>query len=388
MRKDFLQDRRGDFAAASTAVGQFCQSNTHKLIFVKPSGIATVAHLSEYSEIIDARTPSEFVEDHIPGAINLPVLDDEERARVGTLHKQASAFDAKKVGAALVSRHIAEHLERYFQDKPAGYKPLVYCWRGGNRSGSMAHVLQKVGFKAAQLDGGYKAYRRTVIAELETLPARLSFQVICGPTGCGKSRLLQSLHARGAQILDLENLAAHRGSLLGSLPDKSQPSQKGFESRIWWQLRQLDPAKPVFVESESKKIGNLRVPDALLAAMRNGRSIWIEATIDQRIAILLEEYAHFLESPENLLEQIAHLTPLRGHEMVDRWKILIGQKQWGQFVRDMLLSHYDPAYQKSLGRNYGADQTCAAFAMTGIGNEDFDLLAMKILDSGSLENDA
>jgi tRNA 2-selenouridine synthase len=344
--------------------------------------------LSEYSEIIDARTPSEFAEDHIPGAINLPVLDDEERARVGTLHKQASAFDAKKVGAALVSRHIAEHLERYFHDKPVGYKPLVYCWRGGNRSGSMAHVLQKVGFKAAQLDGGYKAYRRTVIAELEQLPARLSFQVICGPTGCGKSRLLQSLHARGAQVLDLEDLAAHRGSLLGSLPDKYQPSQKGFESQLWWQLKQFDPGEPVFVESESKKIGSLRVPDALLTAMRNGRSIWIEATIDQRAAILLEEYAHFLASPESLLEQIAHLIPLRGREMVDRWKILIEKRQWDQFVRDMLLSHYDPAYQKSLGRNYGTGLTCAAFPLTGIGNKDFDLLALKVLDSSSLENDA
>ena len=355
---------------------------------MKPSGTATVAHLSEYSEIIDARTPSEFAEDHIPGAINLPVLDDEERARVGTLHKQASAFDAKKVGAALVSRHIANYLEQYFHDKPAGYKPLVYCWRGGNRSGSMAHVLQKVGFKASQLDGGYKAYRRTVIAELEQIPAQFGFRVICGPTGCGKSRLLQSLHARGAQVLDLESLAAHRGSLLGSLPDQPQPSQKSFESRIWWQLRQLDPTRPVFVESESKKIGNLRVPDALLSAVRNGRIIWIEATIDQRAAILLEEYAHFLASPENLLEQIAHLIPLRGHEMVERWKTLIGHKLWDEFVRDMLLSHYDPAYQKSLGRNYGVDQTCTVFSLTGIGNEDFDQLALKILDSGSLENDA
>lgn len=355
---------------------------------MKPSGTATVAHLSEYSEIIDARTPSEFAEDHIPGAINLPVLDDEERARVGTLHKQASAFDAKKVGAALVSRHIADHLERYFHDKPAGYKPLVYCWRGGNRSGSMAHVLQKVGFKASQLDGGYKAYRRTVITELEQLPARLSFQVICGPTGCGKSRLLQSLHARGAQVLDLENLAAHRGSLLGGLPGQPQPGQKSFESRLWWQLRQLDPAKPVYVESESKKIGNLRVPDALLTAMRGGRSIWIDATIDRRAAILLEEYAHFLTSPEILLDQIAHLTPLRGHEMIDRWRLLIQNSQWDQFVRDMLLSHYDPAYQKSLGRNYGKDQTCAVFSLTGIGAEDFNLLAMKILESVVLENDA
>jgi tRNA 2-selenouridine synthase len=315
------------------------------------------------------------------------VLDDEERVRVGTLHKQVSPFEAKKVGAALVSRHIAEHLEQHFKVKPAGYKPLVYCWRGGNRSGSMTHVLQKVGFKASQLDGGYKAYRRAVIAELGQMPSRFSFQVICGPTGCGKSRLLQALQARGAQVLDLENLAAHRGSLLGSLPGLPQPSQKYFESLIWWQIRQFDPAKPVYVESESKKIGGLRVPDALLNEMRNGRSIWLEATIEQRVELLLEEYGHYLAAPENLQDQIAHLTPLRGHEMIDRWTALIQNNKWDEFVRDMLLSHYDPAYQKSLGRNYGIGQTHSTFSLTGIRKKDFDLLASEILEPATLENE-
>jgi tRNA 2-selenouridine synthase len=352
---------------------------------VKPSGTATVAHLPEYSEIIDARTPAEFAEDHIPGAINLPVLDDEERVRVGTLHKQVSPFEAKKVGAALVSRHIAEHLEGHFQDKPAGYKPLVYCWRGGNRSGSMAHVLQKVGFKAAQLDGGYKAYRRAVIADLEQTPGRFSFKVICGPTGCGKSRLLQALNDRGAQVLDLEDLAAHRGSLLGDLPGKPQPSQKYFESQIWWQLKRFDTAKPVFVESESKKIGKLRVPDALLTAMRGGHSLWIEANIEQRVTLLLGEYGHFLDSPESLLEQISHLTPLRGHEIVDHWKFLIHAGQWREFVRDMLANHYDPAYLKSLGKNYGNGPAPVSFSLAGISARDFDRLAGKILESVSLE---
>ncbi|NWG38844.1 MAG: tRNA 2-selenouridine(34) synthase MnmH [Hydrogenophilaceae bacterium] len=354
---------------------------------MNPSGTATLAHLSEYSEIIDARTPAEFAEDHIPGAINLPVLDDEERVRVGTLHKQVSPFEAKKVGAALVSRHIAEHLETHFHDKPAGYKPLIYCWRGGNRSGSMAHVLQKVGFKAAQLDGGYKAYRRTVITELEQLPGHFGFEVICGPTGCGKSRLLRALSALGAQVLDLESLAVHRGSLLGRLPGQLQPSQKRFESRIWWQLRQFDPAKPVFVESESKKIGNLRVPDALLTAMRGGKGVWIEAVLDQRVTLLLEEYGHFLDSPEILLEQIAHLLPLRGHEVINRWRALIENRQWKEFVRDMLLNHYDPAYMKSLGKNYGSGTTCPAFSLAGVESSDFDTLSGKILESSQQTNE-
>ncbi len=347
---------------------------------MKNTGVATVAQLSEYTEIIDARTPSEYAEDHIPGAINLPVLDDEERARVGTLHKQVSAFEAKKAGAALVSRHIADHLERYFAAKPVGYKPLIYCWRGGNRSGAMAHVLQKIGFKAGQLDGGYKNYRRTVVAELDTLPARLGFRVICGPTGCGKSRLLQALQAKGAQVLDLEALAAHRGSLLGDLPNQPQPGQKWLESSIWWQLKQFDPARPVFVESESRKIGRLRVPDALLAAIRSGRSIWLEVAMEHRIKLLLEEYAHFLSSPETLLEQISLLSPLRGHETVERWNELIRQRRWAEFVQDMLENHYDPAYRKSLGKNYGERADNFEFTLSGTSPGDFDRLADAILE--------
>jgi tRNA 2-selenouridine synthase len=381
--KYFLQNGGRDFAAASAAVGQFGQSNTHCWHFVKNSGVVTVAQLSEFTEVIDARTPSEYAEDHIPGAINLPVLDDEERARVGALHKQASAFEAKKTGAALVSRHIANHLEQYFATKPVGYKPLIYCWRGGNRSGSMAHVLQKIGFKAAQLDGGYKNYRRAVVAELDTLPALFSFRVICGPTGCGKSRLLQALHVKGAQVLDLEALAAHRGSLLGDLPDQPQPSQKWLESSIWWRLKQFDPAKPVYVESESKKIGRLRVPDALLAAIRSGQSIWLEAPMEQRVKLLLEEYAHFLSSPEALLVQIAHLSPLRGHETIKRWTDLIRQGQWAEFVQDMLENHYDPAYQKSLGKNYIERKDSLKFPLPGISPDHFERLAAAILEKNA-----
>lgn len=347
---------------------------------MKNSGAATVAQISEYTEIIDARTPNEYAEDHIPGAINLPVLDNEERVRVGTLHKQASAFEAKKVGAALVSRHIADYLEQYFASKPAGYKPLVYCWRGGNRSGSMAHVLQKVGFKAGQLDGGYKNYRRAVIAELETLPAQFRFCVICGPTGCGKSRLLQALQAKGAQVLDLEALAAHRGSLLGDLPDQPQPSQKWLESLIWWQLKQFDPARPVYVESESKKIGKLRVPDMLLATIRSSRSIWLDVPMEQRVKLLLEEYEHFLSSPAMLLAQIGHLAELRGHETIARWRDLIQQARWAEFVRDMLENHYDPSYRKSLDKNYSEGQDSLRFTLPGTGPEDFAGLADVILE--------
>ena len=280
---------------------------------------ATVAELSAFDEIIDTRSPGEFAEDHIPGAINLPVLSDAERERVGTLYKQVSSFEAKKVGAALVSRNIAQHLETWFANKPRSYRPLVYCWRGGSRSGAMTHILQKIGFVAMQLDGGYKAYRRHVVAELARLPALFSYRVVSGPTGSGKSRLLLALASEGAQVLDLEVLAAHRGSLLGALPGQAQPGQKSFESAVWFALNGFDPARPVFVESESKKIGALRVPDALITAMHASPCLQLDVPLDARVQLLTEDYTHFLHDPETINRQLGYLTTLRGGETIAEW---------------------------------------------------------------------
>lgn len=308
--------------------------------------------LNTFDAIIDVRSESEYAEDHIPGAINCPVLHDEERVEVGTLYKQVSAFEAKKRGAALVSRNIAAHLDALFQDKPRGWKPLVYCWRGGNRSGSLAHVLARIGWPAIQLDGGYKEYRRHVSAALDELPAAFDFQVICGPTGSGKSLLLQSLAAQGAQVLDLEALAAHRGSVLGHLPDEAQPSQKMFESRIWQVLRSLEPGRPVYVESESKKIGDLRVPEALMDAMRSSPCISLSLSRDNRVALLMREYLHFVQAPERLTMQLSYLTALHGREKIARWQAMAEQGDIAPLVHALLEEHYDPAYQRSIGRNF------------------------------------
>lgn len=314
--------------------------------------VATVADLFSFDEVIDVRSPGEFAEDRAPGAISLPVLDDAERARVGTLYKQVSAFEAKKVGAALVSRNIARHLETHFADKPRTYRPLVYCWRGGSRSGAMTHILQKIGFAAVQLEGGYKAYRRHVVAELARLPATLHYRVVCGPTGSGKSRLLAALEQAGAQVLDLEALAAHRGSLLGALPGAPQPAQKGFESAVWSALARFDPARPVYVESESRRIGALTVPEALIAAMRASSCLRIEAPLAARVTLLTEDYAHFLAEPETLNARLAHLAELRGSETVAAWQAMARAGAWSELVSALLEQHYDPAYRKSLAQNY------------------------------------
>jgi len=276
------------------------------------SNAVTVAQLDAFDEVIDVRSPAEFALDHVPEAVNCPVLDDAERAQIGTLYKQVSPFDAKKLGAALVSKNIARHIEERFRGRESDWRPLVYCWRGGQRSAAMAHVLREVGWKAATLEGGYRAYRREVMAQLEALPARFRFRVVCGATGSGKSRLLEALALRGAQVLDLERLACHRGSLLGELPGEPQPSQKMFDSLVWGALRRLDPARPVFVEAESKKIGQLQVPTALLERMREGECLRLEVPALERVRFLIEEYRHFLGEPAALKERLQCLTTRAG----------------------------------------------------------------------------
>jgi tRNA 2-selenouridine synthase len=343
-------------------------------------GLATVAALDAYDEVIDARSPSEYAEDHVPGAINLPVLDDAERARVGTLYKQDSPFTAKKLGAALVSRNIARHLETHFADRPRHYRPLVYCWRGGSRSGALVHVLRSIGWEAAQLEGGYKAYRRAVVADLATLPERLRFIVVCGRTGVGKSRLLRGLAELGAQVLDLEGLAAHMGSVLGAYPDRPQPPQKLFESRVWHALRHFDPRQPVFVESESKKIGNLHTPEALLQRMRASPCLTLEAELPVRIALLKEEYRHFLADHAALARQLDCLTRLLGRERIAHWQQLAASGAWDELVGELLVNHYDPAYARSLGRNYAAATEAEVFRLDAATPEASLALARAVLE--------
>jgi tRNA 2-selenouridine synthase len=315
---------------------------------------ATVAQLAEFDEIIDVRSEAEFAEDHIPGAVNCPVLDDQQRAEVGTLYQRVSSFEAKKIGAALVSANIARHLRERFRDRPREWKPLVYCWRGGSRSGAFAHVLRQVGWQVGQLDGGYKAYRRAVVADLDRLPARFRWKVVCGLTGSGKSRLLRALRECGGQILDLEALAAHRGSVLGNLPEEPQPSQKMFESTIWAALRNYSASQPVYVEAESKKIGDLRVPEALIDAMWQGECVLLEAPLRVRVALLKQEYAHFLEHPQTLVRKLECLTRLYGHGTIQKWRGFALNRHWDELIEDLLTTHYDPAYTRSTLKHYPA----------------------------------
>ena len=338
-------------------------------------------NFSDFDAIIDARTPAEFAEDHIPGAISAPVLYDVERAEVGTLYKQVSAFEAKKVGAELIARNVARHIKILFSDKAKTWRPLVYCWRGGKRSGAMAQVLREIGWEAKTLEGGYKAYRRWVVAQLETVPSGFNFIVIHGPTGSGKSRLLAALARQGGQVLDLEGLAAHRGSVLGGLPNQPQPAQKMFESRVLAALQRLDASRPVFVEGESKKIGELQVPDALIAGMRASPCIRVETAIETRVTLLMEEYGHFLTDQRALAAQLDCLVALHGREKIAEWKALGERGEFREGVRRLLLQHYDPAYKRSSLRNFVQLANAREVRIASPDEASFDAAAEELLEA-------
>ncbi len=330
--------------------------------------------------VIDVRSPGEFAEDHLPGAVNFPVLTDTERIQVGSIYKQRSAFEAKKIGAALVARNIARHIENSFLDKPKGWKPLIYCWRGGSRSGAMVHVMRSIGWPALQLAGGHKGWRGQVIAELAILPEKFSFQVVCGRTGSGKSRLLEALNEVGKQVLDLEKLALHRGSVLGDLPGAPQPAQKLFESRIWAELSAFDASRPVYVEAESKKVGSLRVPEALILRMRESPCIEVKTPDALRVHLLREEYAHLNTDKALLFAKLDCLTALHSAAKIADWKALASSGKWDEFVADMLSHHYDPAYARSMFKNFVYAEKATPLPVKDISAAHFSKLARTLVN--------
>lgn len=315
-------------------------------------GVATVAQLSGFDEIIDARTPAEFAEDHIPGAINLPVLDNEQRIIVGTMYKQQSAFDARRLGGALVAANISQHMLTALKDKPKNWRPLIYCWRGGQRSGSFATWLRMVGWDACQIEGGYKAFRHHVIAEIERIVPTLDLRIVCGPTGSAKTRVLEALAGLGAQTLDLEDLAAHKGSVLGGLPDRPQPAQKHFETTLCARMQVLDPARPVYVEAESRKIGLVFVPEPLILAMRRAPCVMIDASRDARLDFLVRDYAYLGDDIATLQNNLHRLREHQSRETLERWTQLAAARALPTLFGELIDLHYDPLYRRSQHGNY------------------------------------
>jgi tRNA 2-selenouridine synthase len=315
----------------------------------RPVGIDQIA---EFDIVIDARSPSEFALDHLPGAINCPSLDDDERRIVGTIYKQQSAFDARRVGGAMVAANLARHLREQFADKPSNWRPLVYCWRGGMRSGSMVQWLRLVGWDAQQLAGGYKRFRGHVIAQIEAIAPQLPLHVLCGPTGSAKTALLHALSAQGAQVLDLEGLAVHKGSVLGKVPGTPQPSQKRFETQLAMQLQALDLSRPVFVEAESRKIGQISLPTPLLERLRASPCIEIVASPEARLDYLLRDYVYLGDDGPRLAETLGQLHGLQANETIARWQAWAVAGELHPLFAELMSLHYDPLYMRSQNGNY------------------------------------
>lgn len=299
-----------------------------------------------FETLIDVRSPSEFTLDHVPGAVNFPSLSNDERARVGTLYKQKSPFEARKVGAALMARNIANAVEHPLFEKDRTWRPLIYCWRGGQRSHGFATILRQIGWRAEVLEGGYQSYRRLVHDALYDLAIPSPVILLDGNTGTAKTEILGRLVGMGVQVIDLEGMANHRGSLLGARTNE-QPSQKRFESALAGALVTLDPNRPVLIEAESNRIGRLILPPRLWDAMRRAPRIEIRAPLEERARYLLRAYADIRAVPDWFCDRLQPLRHYRGHKVVDRWESLLEAGEMIPLALSLMQEHYDPAYEKS-----------------------------------------
>lgn len=327
--------------------------------------INQISEKNDCSEIIDVRSENEFMEDHIPGAINLPVLNNQEREKVGTIYKHISPFEARKIGASLIAKNISYFLETYFSEKDKNYVPLIYCWRGGQRSNSLAIILSQIGWHIKVLEGGYKTYRQYVRQKLEILPLEFNYNILSGLTGTGKTNLLHQLSKQGYQVLDLEKIANHRGSLLGKEWEKKidyQPSQKYFDSLLLQQFQSFELTKSIWVESESYKIGEVYIPSKLWHKMKESPCFELQLPLRERVNFLLREYTYLITYPNILKNRLTHLKSRYGKDKIDDWFRWIDQKQWFNLVQDLLITHYDPAYRQSLKKTYNRFEKIISFS--------------------------
>jgi tRNA 2-selenouridine synthase len=338
-----------------------------------------VRELADYSLVIDARSPREYKDDHIPGAVNLPVVDDEQYAQVGTTHK-SDKHAAYLIGVEHSLRNIAAQIKPLISRYGPGDRMLVYCFRGGKRSRLWADNLRTIGFEVDVLAGGWKQYRQWVRESLAQLSASLNLRVLAGPTGCGKTRLLAALARRGEQVIDLEAFAMHRGSMLGAIPGRAQPTQKTFDSALLHALRQLEVSRSVWVEAESKKIGDIQLPEQLFEQMHRSPYVMLSAPMAHRVRLWREDYPHLAEDPRAMVRLLLPLKPLVGGEALSRWERLAEAAKVDALFEDVMRHHYDPCYQRSTRRNYGVGRDRSELSLPGLDSDSLTAAAARLVE--------
>ena len=333
----------------------------------------------KYDTIIDVRSPSEFEIDHIVGAINCPILYDDERQKVGTIYKQISSFKAKIIGSSLSAKNIAFHIEKEFLEKKGSWKPLIYCWRGGQRSKAFSIVLSEVGWRTYQLSGGYKEYRNDIIKYLDNIGMKLKIILISGKTGSAKTKILHSIRDQGAQILDLEGLARHKGSLLGAIPNLKQPSQKFFESLLFYEINKLNLKKNIFIEAESSKVGNVHIPKSIWSNMILSKRIEVVADVNTRAKFLIDDYQYMCKNPILIKPMIKGLKTRLSNNLIDSWEKLIDEKKWFELTKSFLENHYDSSYSSNTIKN--DRKVIRELKATNLNNDDIKKIAKIIINT-------
>lgn len=332
--------------------------------------------LAAYEDVIDVRSPAEFEADRLPRAINLPVLSNEERARVGEIYVQKSKFLARRIGAGLIARNVAAHLETALAEKPAKWRPLLYCWRGGQRSNAMATILSQIGWRVGVVDGGYKTWRRQVVAALHGASERIPFILLDGRTGTAKSEILRRFAAQGGAVLDLEGLAAHRGSVFGGHEKEPQPSQTLFESRLFEGLSAIDDRRPIFVEAESSTIGRIGLPKRIWESMRAAPHVVVAAEREARADYLLTAYADIVSNPDIVAGAIERLRPYQSKKDIERWQAFAGAGDFRSLVLELTEKHYDPLYDRGQARR--AHPPIETIRISDFGDAALDLAARRL----------
>ena len=333
----------------------------------------------KYDTIIDVRSPSEFEIDHIVGAINCPILYDDERQKVGTIYKQISSFKAKIIGSSLSAKNIAFHIEKEFLEKKGSWKPLIYCWRGGQRSKAFSIVLSEVGWRTYQLSGGYKEYRNDIIKYLDNIGMKLKIILISGKTGSAKTKILHSIRDQGAQILDLEGLARHKGSLLGAIPNLKQPSQKFFESLLFYEINKLNLKKNIFIEAESSKVGNVHIPKSIWSNMILSKRIEVVADVNTRAKFLIDDYQYMCKNPILIKPMIKGLKTRLSNNLINSWEKLIDEKKWFELTKSFLENHYDSSYSSNTIKN--DRKVIRELQATTLNNDDIKNIAKIIINT-------